>query len=133
MESGTAAPTSTTVRRWAQPATQNAASTASPKLVGIVRAGDKERSRMGMASADKYLGPADTSCPAFRSPFDTSDLNPGYIKGYLPGVRENGGQYTMPPFGYHGLLCHGRKQRAWNFRTDQSRKPRQYARTDRHL
>ena len=27
-------------------------------------------------------------------PFDKSDLNPGYIKGYLPGVRENGGQYT---------------------------------------
>ena len=27
-------------------------------------------------------------------PFDTSALEPGYIKGYLPGVRENGGQYT---------------------------------------
>jgi len=27
-------------------------------------------------------------------PFDKSDLNPGYIKGYVPGVRENGGQYT---------------------------------------
>ena len=27
-------------------------------------------------------------------PFDKADLNPGYIKGYLPGVRENGGQYT---------------------------------------
>ncbi len=27
-------------------------------------------------------------------PFDTSDLEPGYIKGYVPGVRENGGQYT---------------------------------------
>jgi cellobiose phosphorylase len=27
-------------------------------------------------------------------PFDTSNLNPGYIKGYVPGVRENGGQYT---------------------------------------
>ncbi len=27
-------------------------------------------------------------------PFDHSDLNPGYIKGYVPGVRENGGQYT---------------------------------------
>jgi len=27
-------------------------------------------------------------------PFDTSALNPGYIKGYAPGVRENGGQYT---------------------------------------
>jgi cellobiose phosphorylase len=27
-------------------------------------------------------------------PFDKSDLEPGYIKGYVPGVRENGGQYT---------------------------------------
>ncbi len=27
-------------------------------------------------------------------PFDETDLNPGYIKGYVPGVRENGGQYT---------------------------------------
>src|SRR5688500_12429514 len=27
-------------------------------------------------------------------PFDKSTLNPGYIKGYVPGVRENGGQYT---------------------------------------
>ena len=30
----------------------------------------------------------------FDPPFDKSDLNPGYIKGYVPGVRENGGQYT---------------------------------------
>jgi cyclic beta-1,2-glucan synthetase len=27
-------------------------------------------------------------------PFDTSELEPGYIKGCVPGVRENGGQYT---------------------------------------
>src|SRR2546428_12738512 len=27
-------------------------------------------------------------------PFDRTLLEPGYIKGYLPGVRENGGQYT---------------------------------------
>jgi len=30
----------------------------------------------------------------FDPPFDRSSLNPGYIKGYIPGVRENGGQYT---------------------------------------
>ena len=28
-------------------------------------------------------------------PFDSSDLDPGYIRGYVPGVRENGGQYTQ--------------------------------------
>ena len=27
-------------------------------------------------------------------PFEKSTLEPGYIKAYLPGVRENGGQYT---------------------------------------
>ena len=30
----------------------------------------------------------------FTPPFDKSNLDPGYIKGYVPGVRENGGQYT---------------------------------------
>ena len=30
----------------------------------------------------------------FEPPFDTSEPSPGYIKGYPPGVRENGGQYT---------------------------------------
>ncbi len=30
----------------------------------------------------------------FTPPFDRTDLDPGYIKGYPPGVRENGGQYT---------------------------------------
>ena len=30
----------------------------------------------------------------FTPPFDKSTRDPGYIKGYLPGVRENGGQYT---------------------------------------
>ena len=30
----------------------------------------------------------------FTPPFDKGALNPGYIKGYVPGVRENGGQYT---------------------------------------
>jgi cellobiose phosphorylase len=31
----------------------------------------------------------------FDPPFDKSPMNPGYIKGYIPGVRENGGQYTQ--------------------------------------
>ncbi len=30
----------------------------------------------------------------FTPPFDTGSLQPGYIKGYVPGIRENGGQYT---------------------------------------
>ncbi len=58
-------------------------------------AGDPERSRMGMASANKYLVRRDSSLiQLLDPPFDKSDLDPGYIKGYVPGVRENGGQYT---------------------------------------
>ena len=30
----------------------------------------------------------------FTPPFDRTSLNPGYVKGYPPGIRENGGQYT---------------------------------------
>ena len=30
----------------------------------------------------------------FAPPFDQTSQDPGYIKGYLPGIRENGGQYT---------------------------------------
>src|SRR3954467_12295175 len=30
----------------------------------------------------------------FAPPFDRTPLDPGYIKGYPPGIRENGGQYT---------------------------------------
>jgi cyclic beta-1,2-glucan synthetase len=32
--------------------------------------------------------------PLFAPPFDRTPLDPGYVKGYPPGVRENGGQYT---------------------------------------
>ena len=31
-------------------------------------------------------------------PFDRSPRDPGYIKGYLPGIRENGAQYTHAAF-----------------------------------
>ena len=58
-------------------------------------AGSADRSRKGMESADKYLVRRDTRLiQLLDPPFDKSDLNPGYIKGYVPGVRENGGQYT---------------------------------------
>ncbi|MCL5021892.1 MAG: cyclic beta 1-2 glucan synthetase [Nitrospirae bacterium] len=58
-------------------------------------AGDAERSRMAMEAVDKRLVSRDHSLiQLLDPPFDKSDLNPGYIKGYVPGVRENGGQYT---------------------------------------
>ncbi len=64
---------------------------------------------------DKYLVRRDdVLIQLLDPPFDKSDLNPGYIKGYVPGVRENGGQYT------HGAIwaamafaALGDSRRAW--------------------
>jgi cellobiose phosphorylase len=48
-----------------------------------------------MESAYKNLVQKDIGIiQLLEPPFDKSDLNPGYIKGYVPGIRENGGQYT---------------------------------------
>ncbi len=58
-------------------------------------AGQKENALTAMRSADNFLvKKEDGMIQLFTPPFDKSALNPGYIKGYVPGVRENGGQYT---------------------------------------
>jgi cellobiose phosphorylase len=58
-------------------------------------AGDEARSRMAMDALDERLVRRDSGLiQLLDPPFDKSELNPGYIKGYVPGVRENGGQYT---------------------------------------
>ena len=57
--------------------------------------GDTARSKQAMESAYEHLVKQSIGViQLFDPPFDHSSLNPGYIKGYLPGVRENGGQYT---------------------------------------
>jgi len=68
-----------------------------------------------MAGVDQRLVRRDSKLiQLFDPPFDTSELEPGYIKGYTPGVRENGGQYT------HGAIWTvmafaelGETERAW--------------------
>jgi len=61
----------------------------------LSKAGEIERSKTAMNAAAKFLVRKDVKLiQLFDPPFDKSDLNPGYIKGYVPGVRENGGQYT---------------------------------------
>jgi cellobiose phosphorylase len=78
-------------------------------------AGDATRSLMAMDAVDKHLVRRDDALVQLLDPpFDKSDLNPGYIKGYVPGVRENGGQYT------HGAIWAamafaklGDSRRAW--------------------
>ncbi|MGA8754131.1 MAG: glucoamylase family protein, partial [Candidatus Deferrimicrobium sp.] len=78
-------------------------------------AGDPGRSRMAMDAVDRRLVRRDHALiQLLDPPFDKSALNPGYIKGYVPGVRENGGQYT------HGAIwaamafaALGDSRRAW--------------------
>ena len=54
-----------------------------------------ERRRSAMQALDQHLVRRDLGLiQLFEPPFDKSALDPGYIKGYVPGVRENGGQYT---------------------------------------
>ena len=58
-------------------------------------AGDPDRSRQAMQSVmDRLVRPQDRLILLFTPPFDKTPHDPGYIKGYLPGTRENGGQYT---------------------------------------
>jgi cellobiose phosphorylase len=58
-------------------------------------AGDPERSKEAMEEVNRRLVDWDDSLiKLLEPPFDKSDSDPGYIKGYIPGVRENGGQYT---------------------------------------
>jgi len=81
----------------------------------ISGAGDPDRSLQAMNAVDRRLVRRDAQLiQLFDPPFDHSALNPGYIKGYIPGVRENGGQYT------HGAIwmamafaLMGDNDRAW--------------------
>src|SRR5208282_33823 len=58
-------------------------------------AGNAARAVQAMAALDSQLvHRGDRLALLFTPPFDKTPLEPGYIKGYPPGVRENGGQYT---------------------------------------
>jgi cyclic beta-1,2-glucan synthetase len=68
-------------------------------------AADPIRAAHAMESINRLLvKPDEQMILLFTPPFDKSTRDPGYIKGYLPGVRENGGQYT-----------HGAIWAAWAF------------------
>jgi cyclic beta-1,2-glucan synthetase len=61
----------------------------------ISEAGDPHRRIRAMAAVEQHLvRRGDGLIMLFTPPFDKTPLDPGYIKGYVPGVRENGGQYT---------------------------------------
>ncbi|NTU70477.1 MAG: hypothetical protein HGB10_01435 [Coriobacteriia bacterium] len=57
--------------------------------------GDADRAAAALDSVEeKLIRREDGLIALLAPPFDTTERDPGYIKGYLPGVRENGGQYT---------------------------------------
>ncbi len=61
----------------------------------ISGAAENYRAQRAMAAVEEYLiRRGDGLVILFTPPFDKGRLDPGYIKGYVPGVRENGGQYT---------------------------------------
>jgi cellobiose phosphorylase len=82
-------------------------------------AGDAQRVRKAMDAVDEHLVRREHALVQLLDPpFDKTDLDPGYIKGYVPGVRENGGQYT------HGAIwaamafaALGDSRRAWELTT----------------
>ncbi len=82
-------------------------------------AGEPARSRMAMRAVDEHLVRRDRRLiQLLDPPFDRGALDPGYIRGYVPGVRENGGQYT------HGAIwaamafaALGDRERAWELAT----------------
>lgn len=78
-------------------------------------AGEPERVRQAMEAVDRRLVRRDSSLiQLFDPPFDKSDQDPGYIRGYVPGVRENGGQYTHAAiWTVMAFAKLGDTQRAW--------------------
>ena len=79
-------------------------------------AADAGRARMAMDAVDERLVRRDHALVQLLDPpFDTSALNPGYIKGYVPGVRENGGQYTHAAvWAAMAFAALGDSRRAWD-------------------
>ena len=77
---------------------------------------DPQRARQAMDAVHaRLVRPEDRLVQLLDPPFDQHGKNPGYIAGYVPGVRENGGQYT------HGAIWAamafaslGERERSWS-------------------
>jgi cyclic beta-1,2-glucan synthetase len=82
-------------------------------------AGESKRVCTAMAAVDERLVHRDNALiQLLDPPFDQSDADPGYIKGYVPGVRENGGQYTHSAiWAAMAFAALGDNQRAWELTT----------------
>lgn len=78
--------------------------------------GEEGRSRQAMDAVIEHLVDEKAGIiRLFTPPFSRAPHDPGYIKGYPPGVRENGGQYThAATWVVLALAKQGRAQEAWN-------------------
>jgi cellobiose phosphorylase len=74
------------------------------------------RAQLAMAALDRRLVRREHALVQLLDPpFDHSDQNPGYIRGYVPGVRENGGQYTHAAIWAAMAFAElGQSARAWD-------------------
>jgi cellobiose phosphorylase len=96
MENGIAAPTSTMASRFGSATNPECQIDGLPQSWSILSgAGDAARSRTALEAVMQRLVRREAQLiQLFDPPFDKSHLEPGYVKGYVPGVRENGGPYT---------------------------------------
>ena len=81
----------------------------------ISGAGSQDRIRTALdAVAHRLVRREAKLIQLFDPPFDTSAMEPGYLKGYVPGVRENGGQYTHAAiWTIMAFALAGESARAW--------------------
>ncbi|MHB8062915.1 MAG: GH36-type glycosyl hydrolase domain-containing protein [Ruminiclostridium sp.] len=87
----------------------------SQSWAAISAAAKSSRVEEAMSAMEKYLIDRKNGLiKLLTPPFYDSELNPGYIKGYLPGVRENGGQYThAATWVVYAFSRLGNGERAW--------------------
>ncbi|MEN4902394.1 glucoamylase family protein [Luteimonas sp. TWI1437] len=78
-------------------------------------AADPERARLAMAALETHLVKREAGLiQLLDPPFDRTAHDPGYIRGYVPGVRENGGQYTHAAvWSAMAFAALGDRERAW--------------------
>ncbi|MES2637257.1 MAG: cyclic beta 1-2 glucan synthetase, partial [Pseudomonadota bacterium] len=81
----------------------------------ISKSGDPARAKQAMTVVNQRLVQRDAQLiKLLDPPFNVSHLEPGYIKGYVPGVRENGGQYTHAAiWATMAFAMQGETERAW--------------------
>ena len=101
----------------------------------ISNGGRPARVLEAMSALEQYLVIKDAGLIKLLTPaFDSSNLEPGYIKAYVPGVRENGGQYTHAAVWVILAFAKlGNGNRAWELFNminpiNHSRTPMEYAR-----